>query len=68
MPNLPADNPTALLSLDELADFLNISRWAAYNLVSRRNSGIPALKIGREWRFRRSSIEQWISQIEGGRG
>jgi excisionase family DNA binding protein len=31
-----------------------------------RNRELPAIRLGRHWRFRRSSIEAWLAERERG--
>ena len=52
-----------LLTVDELADHLKISKKTIYNLVSQRR--IPYLKACGALRFSKAEIEQWIRQSGG---
>ena len=54
-----ADNTGEILTLEELATYLKISRSTAYKLA--RSGKIPGRKIGRSWRFRKELIEQWLT-------
>ncbi len=47
------------LTLDELADYLQMSRTKLYQLA--RQNRIPASKIGSQWRFDRETIDQWVA-------
>jgi excisionase family DNA binding protein len=49
-----------LLTIDELASFLNISKKTLYGMVHRKN--IPFLKASRLLRFDREQIEAWLSR------
>lgn len=51
-------NLDAVLTLDELAHYLKISRSTLYKLA--RAGKIPARKVGRSWRFQKSLIDQWL--------
>lgn len=51
--------PDAVMTIDELADYLKISKSTLYHLV--RRGEVPGTKIGRHWRFHRSTIEAWMS-------
>jgi len=55
--------PDAVMTIDELADYLKISKSTLYHLV--RRGEVPGTKIGRHWRFHRQVIERWLG--EGGR-
>ena len=48
-----------LLSVDELANALNISRAAAYNMVSRKE--IKSLRVGGVIRIRESDLIELIN-------
>ncbi|MFH1728621.1 MAG: helix-turn-helix domain-containing protein [Pseudomonadota bacterium] len=52
-----------LLTVDDLAHWLNCSKKAIYNLVHYRQ--IPFLKIGRRLRFRHTEIEKWLKANKG---
>ena len=49
-----------VLTLKELSDYLKIPESTIYKLV--REGKIPAHKIGRQWRFRKLVIDQWLGQ------
>ena len=51
-----------VLTLKEAAEYLNVHR----DTLRRRakNGTIPAFKIGTDWRFYKSSIDNWIRQME----
>lgn len=46
----------------ELADYLNITKAAAYNLVHAK--GFPSLKLGHNWRVDRNKLERWLNIAE----
>jgi len=50
--------PGAILTVDEISDYLKIPRSTIYKLV--REGKIPAQKIGRHWRFRKEAIDRWL--------
>ncbi len=47
-----------VLSIDQAAEFLNISRESLYKYAQKGT--VPATKVGRHWRFSRSLLEQWL--------
>ena len=47
-----------MLTIEELADYLKLKPQTIYKWAQRGK--IPGAKFGKEWRFRRSLIEQWI--------
>jgi len=61
MPRQP-DAPDPVMTIDELADYLKISKSTLYHLV--RRGEVPGTKIGRHWRFKREAIERWLETSE----
>ncbi len=49
----------ALLTVQEAAALLRVSRNAAYDLVARGE--LPAIRLGRQIRISRALIEGWVS-------
>ena len=47
-----------ILTIDELAGYLKISKSTLYKLV--REGKIPSQKVGRHWRFRKQAIDRWL--------
>ena len=47
-----------LLTLDELSEYLKVSKSTLYKLVQAGR--VPGAKIGKHWRFRKATIDQWI--------
>jgi excisionase family DNA binding protein len=50
------------LSVDEVAEYLGVKRFTVYKWVKRYN--LPAHKIGRLLKFRRSEIDEWVESHE----
>ena len=47
-----------LMTAEETCRYLKITSRTLYRYL--RNHQIPAFKLGKEWRFVRSDLEQWI--------
>lgn len=47
-----------VLTIDELAVYLKISKSTLYKLVQKGE--IPGLKVGKHWQFRYDIIDQWL--------
>ena len=47
-----------LMTLAETCRYLKITPRTLYRYLQNRR--IPAFKLGKEWRFVRSDLEQWI--------
>lgn len=48
-----------ILTVDEAAELLKIPRSSVYKLAQQGK--IPAKKVGRHWRFHRTTLVNWIS-------
>ena len=46
--------PSELLTLEELAAFLKVSRDTVYRMAQKGK--IPAVKVGNQWRFAQSEV------------
>ncbi|OGC21656.1 hypothetical protein A2291_06070 [candidate division WOR-1 bacterium RIFOXYB2_FULL_42_35] len=46
------------LTLQELSEYLSFSKEKLYILL--RQGSLPAVKVGRHWRFNRLEIDQWM--------
>jgi len=51
---------TKLMTVEEVADYLRVTEKTIYRLLER--SGIPAAKVGHQWRFDKTSIDEWIQR------
>lgn len=49
-------------SIDEISKYLNIPKSTIYKLSQKKK--LPSSKIGKQLRFRKSSIETWLSEQE----
>ena len=51
-----------IMSATEVAEYLQLNKGTVYRLA--REGKLPAARVGRAWRFRRSLVDGWIaSQI-----
>ena len=51
---------TDILTLEEVAAYLKLKPQTIYTWAQEKK--IPAAKIGKEWRFRKSIIDEWFLQ------
>jgi excisionase family DNA binding protein len=49
---------TDILTVEELHGYLKIPKPTLYALA--QGGRLPAAKIGKHWRFRRSDIDEWL--------
>lgn len=62
-------DPTAradIITADEVAALLRMT--PAWVYAETRRNRIPHMRLGRYFRYRRSTIEAWMSQLEGHSG
>ena len=48
------------MNLEEVAKYLKLKPQTIYSWAQKGD--IPAAKLGREWRFRKSIIDKWFNQ------
>ena len=63
-----AEMKDPVLTIDELSEYLKISKSSLYKLVQQGR--VPGQKVGRHWRFHREVIDEWLGQkrTQKGRG
>ena len=49
-----------IMTLEEVAKYLKLKPQTIYTWA--QNNKIPAAKLGKEWRFRRSVIDKWFNK------
>jgi excisionase family DNA binding protein len=54
------ESESELMTAEETCRYLKITKRTLYRYL--RSHRIPAFKLGREWRFVRSDLEQWIRE------
>jgi excisionase family DNA binding protein len=57
---MPGMQPRTFLTIKEVARYLRVNQYTVYRLVSQKK--IPAFKVGAQWRFKRSILEQWLQK------
>ena len=49
-----------LMTVQEVADYLHLNKYTIYRMVKKRT--IPAYKVAKQWRFKKSEIDKWIEK------
>jgi len=49
-----------ILTLEEVALYLRLKPQTIYKWAQEKR--IPAVKLGKEWRFRRSILDRWLDE------
>ncbi|GIW54253.1 MAG: DNA-binding protein [Nitrospiraceae bacterium] len=57
---MPKEVQNELLTVAETCRYLKITPRTLYRYI--RNRRLPGFKLGKEWRFVRSDLEQWIRE------
>ena len=47
------------IGINEAAEYLGVTRETIRNWIKKQN-GIPAQKIGKLWKFKKSELDAWI--------
>ena len=55
--NLPEDD---IMTLEEVAAYLRLKPQTIYTWAQEKK--IPAAKLGKEWRFKKSIVDEWFLQ------
>lgn len=54
------DKEDVVMTVHDVAKYLRLSEATVYKLA--KDKKIPAIKIGRAWRFQRRVVEEWIKR------
>jgi excisionase family DNA binding protein len=65
----PTPVTSDLMTVKEAAAYLRVSAWAIYDLTRQRGRvrmqlPIPCIRLGKSLKFRRSSLDRWLEQLE----
>lgn len=52
-------NSDAWIGIGEAAEYLGVTKETVRNWIKKQN-GIPAQKVGKLWKFKRSELDTWI--------
>jgi len=50
----------SFLTTDDVLGYLRVTPRTIYRLI--RDGELPAVRIGRQWRFRRSDLDAWLER------
>jgi excisionase family DNA binding protein len=53
-------NSETLLSVKQVAEYLQLNQTTIYAWAQQGK--LPAIKVGRSWRFRRKDLEAWLDE------
>jgi excisionase family DNA binding protein len=49
-----------LMTLEEIADYLRVTEKTVYRMLKKGT--IPAIRVGKGWRFEKHTIEEWLKK------
>ena len=49
-----------MMTIDDVAEYLQLHPLTVRRLA--REGGIPAFKVGRQWRVKRALLDQWVKE------
>lgn len=47
------------ISIEEAAEYLGVNKDSIRNWI-KKGCGIPAHKIGRQWKFKKAELDEWV--------
>lgn len=53
-------NDDKIMTLEEVAEYLRLTPQTIYTWAQEKK--IPAVKLGKEWRFKKSLIDNWFNE------
>ena len=59
-PKRSRNMPEQLLTLEQVADYLNVDKFTVYRLLADKD--LPAFKVGNQWRFKKKLLENWLKK------
>ncbi len=48
------------VGMEEAADYLGVNKDSIRNWIKKADSGIPAHKIGKQWKFKKTELDEWV--------
>lgn len=60
-PQPAASNPDKWMTTQEIMAYLSVSRTKLWQMVN--NDGLPAFKMGGDYRYRKSEVDAWMERF-----
>ena len=48
------------VGIEEAADYLGVNKDSIRNWIKKADSGIPVHKIGKQWKFKKAELDEWV--------
>lgn len=52
------------IGIEEAADYLEIKPVTLRSWIRNEKKGLPAQKIGKQWKFKKAELDEWIKSGE----
>src|SRR5512143_2332129 len=53
----------AFMTTEEVLEYLHVTQRTIYRLI--KAGRIPAVRVGRQWRFRKQDVDRWLESQQG---
>lgn len=53
-------NEDRWIGIEDAAEYLDINKDTIRNWIKKVDSNIPAHKIGKQWKFKKSELDTWV--------
>jgi len=61
IPGSAPDDPRRLMTTEEVIAYLRVNTRTVYRLIQAGD--LPAVRVGRQWRFLRCYLDAWLEQF-----
>jgi len=48
------------IGIEEAANYLGVNKDSIRNWIKKEDSEIPAYKIGKQWKFKKTELDEWV--------
>ena len=52
------------ISIDDASEYLGVNKDTIRNWIKKEDSKIPAHKIGKQWKLKKSELDAWVKSGE----
>ena len=65
MTTADTEHRQTMMTTEDVLGYLRVTPRTIYRLI--RSGELPAMRIGRQWRFRRADVDEWLDRHAAGR-
>ncbi len=48
------------IGIEEAANYLGVNKDSIRNWIKKEDTQIPAHKIGKQWKFKKTELDEWV--------